>query len=71
MKVKIIRDYNDLQLKKLVKKNTELEVTEERGAELIKAFVAEKVETITPETETPAAEQPPKKTTRKKKEASK
>lgn len=69
MKVKAIKDYNDLQLKRLVKAEEELDVTEARGAELIKALVAEKVETaaITPAAETPEAV---KKPTRKKKEAS-
>ena len=65
MKVKVIRDYNDLQLKRLVtvEKDKELEVTAERGAELIKAGVAIEIETAA---ETPA----PDKKTRKKKEAS-
>jgi hypothetical protein len=68
MKVKIIKDYNDLQLKRLVtvKNDKELDVTAERGAELIKAGVAEEIKA-----ETPAAETPEKKPTRKKKEASK
>ena len=68
MKVKAIKDYNDLKLKKLVKADTELDVTAARGAELVKAGVAVEIETTT---ETPAAETPGEKPTRKKKEASK
>ena len=72
MKVKILKDYNDLQLKRLVtvEKDKELEVTAERGAVLIKAGVAAEIETAdnTPTAETPEAV---KKPTRKKKEASK
>lgn len=72
MKIKIIKDYNDLQLKRLVtvKNDKELDVTAARGAELVKAGVAVEVETAdnTPAAETPEAV---KKPTRKKKEASK
>ena len=40
MKVKIIKSYNDFQLNYRVPADTELEVTEERAEELIKAGVA-------------------------------
>ncbi len=69
MKVKIIKDYNDLELKRLVtvKNDKELTVSEARGKALINAGVAEEIK----EAETPAPENEPgtKKTTKKKKEA--
>ena len=34
MKVRALRDYNDLQLKKLIKKGTEFDVPEKRALEL-------------------------------------
>ena len=40
MKVKIIKSYNDFQLNYRVPADTELEVTEERAEQLIKAGVA-------------------------------
>lgn len=40
MKVKAIKDYNDTQLKRLVKTDEELDVTKERAAVLITAKVA-------------------------------
>lgn len=40
MKVKVIQDYNDSVLKKLVTKDKELEVTDARGKVLISAKVA-------------------------------
>lgn len=40
MKVKVIENYNDTKLKKLVTKDTELEVSDARGKELINAKVA-------------------------------
>ena len=63
MKVKAIKDYNDLQLKRLVKAEEELDVTAARGAELVKAGVAVEIEG---KAETPEAVKKP----RKKKEAS-
>ena len=69
MKVKIIKDYNDLELKRLVTvaKDKELTVSEARGKVLIAAGVAEEIK----EVENPADENKPegKKTTKKKKEA--
>ena len=69
MKVKIIKDYNDLELKRLVTvaKDKELTVSEARGKVLIKSGVAEEIK----EAEKPADENNPegKKTTKKKKEA--
>ena len=43
MKVKILKDYNDLQLKRLVVADDELTVSEARGKVLIKAGVAEEI----------------------------
>ena len=40
MKVKAIKDYNDTQLKRMVKTDEVLDVTEERAAVLITAKVA-------------------------------
>ena len=40
MKVKVIVDYNDTQLKRLVKAGEEFEVSEARGQRLIEAMVA-------------------------------
>ena len=40
MKVKIIKRYYDKELKRLVEKESKLEVTEERGKQLIEAGVA-------------------------------
>ena len=69
MKVKIIKDYNDLELKRFVTvaKDKELTVSEARGTVLIKAGVAEAIE----ETEIliPENKPEPKKTRKKKKEA--
>lgn len=45
MKVKAITDYNDLILKKLIKKGEELDVTEERGKTLLTAKVVKVVDT--------------------------
>jgi expansin (peptidoglycan-binding protein) len=47
MKVKVIQDYNDSVLKKLVTKNTELEVTDARGKVLINSKVAIAIPTTT------------------------
>ena len=60
MKVKAIKDYNDLELKRLVKADEELTVKEARGKVLIKAGVA--VEVVEP---TEVVEEPPKKKTKK------
>lgn len=62
MKVKCIKDYNDLQLKRLVTEGEELDVTEERAKVLFGAKVAEKVPTPPTEVATKA------KATRKKTE---
>lgn len=58
MLVKITEGYNDLQLKEYVKKDTEMEVTAARGAELIRAGVA---------VEIPAEKEPEKPKAPKKK----
>ena len=50
MKVKVTEDYNDSKLKKLVTKDTELEVTEARGKELIDAKVAIEIKEAAPTT---------------------
>lgn len=64
MKVKAIKDYNDLQLKRLVKADEIINVADARGNVLLKANVAIEVPT-TPEVATePVAK---KATTRKKK----
>lgn len=49
MKVKVIVNYTDLKLNRLVKAGEELDVTEGRAIELIKAKVAESVTTTTTE----------------------
>ena len=62
MKVKAIKDYQSLKLKRLVKTGEELEVTEERGKKLLAAGVAEEIaEPTTPEVVTK-----PKKAAKKK-----
>lgn len=50
MKVKAIKDYNDLELKRLVVKDEELTVSAERGAVLINAMVAVEIAKEIPET---------------------
>lgn len=65
MTVKCIRDYNDLQLNRLVKAGEELTVAEARANVLAKAGVAVEIATTTPEVVTKPA--PKKATTRKKK----
>lgn len=63
MKVKAIKDYNDLELKRLVSKDEELTVSEERGKVLINAMVAVEIAEEIPE----ATEEPkPKKKSKKK-----
>lgn len=65
MKVKCITNYYDLQLKRDVEINEELDVTEARGKVLINAKVCEAVdEPTTPEV---ATEPAPKKRASKKK----
>lgn len=66
MRVKCIINYNDLQLKRLVKAGEEIEVTDARAKELAYHNVAEAIdEPTTPEVATKPA--PKKATTRKKK----
>ena len=69
MKVKIIRDYNDLELKRLVTvaKDKELTVSEVRGAVLIRAGVAVAIDEA--DNNTTENKPGPKKNTKKKKEA--
>ena len=69
MKVRITKNYNDTQLKELVKAGTELEVSKERAEELInaKVAVADQAEETVEETAEETAEEKPKK--RKKAEA--
>lgn len=55
MKVKCIKEYNDLQLKRMVTEGEELNVTEERAKVLFGAKVAEKVPTSTTEVVTKKA----------------
>lgn len=66
MKVRVIKEYNDLQKKRLVKVGEEFEVSAERGKALLKATVAEEIPAEAP-AETPA--EAPKKKAPKKKEA--
>ena len=51
MKVKAICKYHDLKLNRLVELGEEIEVTEARAKQLVKAKVAEIVEAPTPTTE--------------------
>ena len=66
MKVRAIKEYNDLEKMRLVKVGEEFEVSEERGKTLLKASVAEEIPTEAP-AEAPA--ETPKKKAPKKKEA--
>ncbi len=69
MKVRAIKEYNDLQKKRLVKVGEEFEVSAERGKELLNAKVAEEIVAEAP-AETPAeAPKAPTKKAPKKKEA--
>lgn len=63
MKVKILKDYNDLQLKRLVTvaKDKTLDVTEARAKELIAAGVAEEITEAKPPKESKPAKKPKKK----------
>lgn len=64
MRVRCVKDYNDLQLKRMVKADMELNVGDDRGQVLINAQVA--VEVPTPTTEVATKPAPKKATTRKK-----
>ena len=64
MRVKAIKDYNDLQLKRLVKAGEEFDVNEDRADQLIIAKVCEELPTPTEVATKPA---PKNATTRKKK----
>ena len=61
VKVQCILDYNDLQLKRLVKVGEELEVTKARAEVLVEKGLVKVIEVIPEEEKTPA-----KKTTAKK-----
>lgn len=68
VKVECILDYNDLQLKRLVKAGEELEVTKDRAEVLTSKNLAKVIEVIPePEKEAEVKEAPePKKTATKK-----
>lgn len=76
VKVQCILDYNDLQLKRLVKVGEELEVTKPRAEVLVEKELVKVVEVIPEEVKknelgnpvgTREIEEKPKKTTKKKK----
>lgn len=67
MKVKAIKDYNDTQLKRMVKTDEELDVTKERAAVLITAKVAVALEVADQENGKEETAEKPKR--RKKAEA--
>lgn len=76
VKVECILDYNDLQLKRLVKAGEELEVTKDRAEVLVEKELVKVVEVIPEEVKknelgnpvgTREIEEKPKKTTKKKK----
>lgn len=75
MKVKIIQNYTDKNLNKLVKKDDVLTVTAERAKELINARVAEvikeEIEVAVVKVEKETAVKPVKKITKKKTNAKK
>lgn len=50
MRVRVLKNYNDLQLNRLVKAGEEFDVTEDRAKKLIGAKVAEVVTAPTAET---------------------
>jgi hypothetical protein len=56
MKVSIIKNYNDLKLKRAVTAGEEFEVTAERGKQLIDAGVAEAIDAPEEKTGTETAE---------------
>lgn len=66
VKVQCILDYNDLQLKRLVKVGEELEVTKARAEVLVEKELVKVVEVIPEEEKTPAKKTTAKKTTAKK-----
>lgn len=65
VKVQCILDYNDLQLKRLVKVGEELEVTKERAEVLVEKKLVKVVEVIPEEEKTPAKKTTAKKTNKK------
>ena len=69
MRVKAIKEYNDLQLKRIVQKDEELTVDAERGKVLINAMVAVKIAEEIPEATVEGSstiEAKPKKKSKKK-----
>ena len=65
VKVQCILDYNDLQLKRLVKVGEELEVTKARAEFLVEKELVKVVEVIPEEEKTPAKKTTAKKTNKK------
>ena len=65
VKVQCILDYNDLQLKRLVKVGEELEVTQDRAEVLVEKELVKVVEVIPEEEKTPAKKTTAKKTNKK------
>lgn len=65
VKVQCILDYNDLQLKRLVKVGEELEVTKARAEVLVEKELVKVVEVIPEEEKTPAKKTTAKKTNKK------
>ena len=65
VKVQCILDYNDLQLKRLVKVGEELEVTKARAEVLVEKELVKVVEAIPEEEKTPAKKTTAKKTNKK------
>lgn len=65
VKVQCILDYNDLQLKRLVKVGEELEVTKTRAEVLVEKELVKVVEVIPEEEKTPAKKTTAKKTNKK------
>ena len=65
VKVQCILDYNDLQLKRLVKVGEELEVTKARAEVLVEKELVKVVEVIPEEEKTPAKKITAKKTNKK------
>ena len=65
VKVQCILNYNDLQLKKLVKVGEELEVTKARAEVLVEKELVKVVEVIPEEEKTPAKKTTAKKTNKK------
>jgi hypothetical protein len=65
VKVQCILDYNDLQLKRLVKVGEELEVAKARAEVLVEKELVKVVEVIPEEEKTPAKKTTAKKTNKK------